>query len=137
MSTKYCRRFIFKYVPCLPDQPLTPCQQQQVDFFSSPPSRSKYLPRCGSSGEYLEIQCSVQSDECWCVTENGTEVPQTRTSGPIRCPKPGTTILGLSLFLSVDVVYANCFCSFFECAHNSCHNVLTHQILSACTEEEM
>ena len=94
---------------CLPEQPLTPCQQQQVDFFSSPPSRRKYLPRCGTSGEYLEIQCSVQSDECWCVTENGTEIPQTRTSGPIRCPKPGTTILGLSLFLPVKVFCANYF----------------------------
>lgn len=85
-------------LPLLPGKPLTPCQQQQVDFFGTPPSAGKYLPRCSSSGEYIEIQCSLQGDECWCVTEEGREVPQTRSRGPLRCPKPGLKNMVLSLF---------------------------------------
>lgn len=85
-------------LPVLPGKPLTPCQQQQVDFFATPPSAGKYLPRCSSSGEYIEIQCSLQGDECWCVTEEGREVPQTRSRGPLRCPKPGLKNMVLSLF---------------------------------------
>lgn len=71
------------------EQVLTPCQKKQVDFFTSPPAAGKYFPRCSPEGLYVEVQCTVQNDECWCVHENGTEIPQSRTKGPIRCPKPG------------------------------------------------
>ncbi|XP_022806051.1 uncharacterized protein LOC111343164 [Stylophora pistillata] len=70
------------------EQVLTPCQKKQVDFFTSPPAAGKYFPRCTPEGLYVEVQCTVQNDECWCVHENGTEIPQSRTKGPIRCPKP-------------------------------------------------
>lgn len=80
------------YFYCFVENPLTPCQQQQVDFLSSPPSRDTFLPRCGISGEYLNIQCTSHGNECWCLSENSTQIPQNRTSEPLRCPLPGKTL---------------------------------------------
>ena len=45
--------------------------------------------KCKANGDYEEIQCDSNSKECWCVDQNGYEVPGTRTSGSLSCPVIG------------------------------------------------
>lgn len=45
--------------------------------------------KCKDSGEYEEIQCDSNLKECWCVDQNGYEIPGTRTSGSLKCPVIG------------------------------------------------
>uniref|UniRef100_A0A8C4XLI1 Thyroglobulin n=1 Tax=Falco tinnunculus TaxID=100819 RepID=A0A8C4XLI1_FALTI len=41
-----------------------------------------YIPRCeGDNGTFSPVQCSQDQESCWCVFDNGEEVPGTRVSG--------------------------------------------------------
>lgn len=41
-----------------------------------------YIPECeGDNGTFSPVQCSQDQESCWCVFENGEEVPGTRVSG--------------------------------------------------------
>lgn len=54
------------------------------------------LPQCTSAdGDFQEVQCSTQTGNCWCVDDQGLELPGTRGYGPpnncsgwhgTRCP---------------------------------------------------
>lgn len=38
-----------------------------------------YIPRCdGDNGNFSPVQCSQDQESCWCVFDNGEEVPGTR-----------------------------------------------------------
>lgn len=41
-----------------------------------------YIPQCeGDNGTFSPMQCSQDEGRCWCVFDNGEEVPGTRVSG--------------------------------------------------------
>ncbi|NXK44006.1 THYG protein, partial [Chauna torquata] len=41
-----------------------------------------YIPQCeGDNGMFSPIQCGQDEESCWCVFDNGEEVPGTRVSG--------------------------------------------------------
>lgn len=41
-----------------------------------------YIPQCeGDKGVFSPVQCSRDGESCWCVFDNGEEVPGTRVSG--------------------------------------------------------
>ncbi|KAK2513360.1 Tg [Columba livia] len=41
-----------------------------------------YIPQCeGDGGSFSPVQCSQDQESCWCVFDNGEEVPGTRISG--------------------------------------------------------
>ncbi|XP_017594533.1 PREDICTED: thyroglobulin [Corvus brachyrhynchos] len=41
-----------------------------------------YIPQCeGDNGSFSPVQCSQDQESCWCVFDNGEEVPGTRVSG--------------------------------------------------------
>ncbi|KAF1530786.1 Thyroglobulin, partial [Eudyptula minor] len=41
-----------------------------------------YIPQCeGDNGTFSPMQCSQDQESCWCVFDNGEEVPGTRVSG--------------------------------------------------------
>lgn len=41
-----------------------------------------YIPQCeGDKGMFSPVQCSQDEESCWCVFDNGEEVPGTRVSG--------------------------------------------------------
>lgn len=41
-----------------------------------------YIPQCeGAGGMFSPAQCSQDQESCWCVFDNGEEVPGTRVSG--------------------------------------------------------
>ncbi|XP_065054572.1 uncharacterized protein LOC135683288 isoform X1 [Rhopilema esculentum] len=46
------------------------------------------LPSCDGNGNFNQIQCWNKINECWCVDQNGNEVPHTRvSSGEPDCKK--------------------------------------------------
>jgi len=41
-----------------------------------------YIPECEEdNGAFSPVQCSQDRESCWCVFDNGEEVPGTRVSG--------------------------------------------------------
>lgn len=48
-----------------------------------------HVPRCKSDGHYEEVQCQSGTSVCWCVDENGKELPGTRSNKEIKCPVVG------------------------------------------------
>uniref|UniRef100_A0A673G1F2 Nidogen 2a (osteonidogen) n=1 Tax=Sinocyclocheilus rhinocerous TaxID=307959 RepID=A0A673G1F2_9TELE len=43
-----------------------------------------YLPQCDSAGEFNPVQCYGDSSYCWCVDQNGREVPGTRSHNAVK-----------------------------------------------------
>lgn len=74
---------------------LLPCILQWISLFKGPSFcnmlKSKtglreagkgYIPQCeGDNGTFSPMQCSQDQESCWCVFDNGEEVPGTRVSG--------------------------------------------------------
>uniref|UniRef100_A0A8C4NB86 Nidogen 2 n=1 Tax=Eptatretus burgeri TaxID=7764 RepID=A0A8C4NB86_EPTBU len=45
----------------------------------SRPSPSFYLPQCETDGTFSPVQCHSDAGYCWCVNEDGSEIPGTRS----------------------------------------------------------
>ena len=49
-------------------------------------ARSKdFIPDCKDDGEFEEVQCQLNTGECWCVDKAGIEIPDSRTPGLPHC----------------------------------------------------
>ena len=68
---------------------LTPCQLNALEERTLPSLSSvTFTYRCKKDGSYEEVQCQNYGI-CWCVDENGKEVPGTQSNNGIRCPRRG------------------------------------------------
>lgn len=73
----------------LPGGELTSCQLSALQERSLPSQSSvTFTYRCKKDGSYEEVQCQKYGI-CWCVDEDGNELPGTRSSSEIRCPGRG------------------------------------------------
>ncbi|XP_064363961.1 thyroglobulin [Dromaius novaehollandiae] len=64
-------------------QPLRPCELQREKAFSE---GETYIPQCSEDGQFRTVQCSRNGLSCWCVDENGIEVPGSKQNGyPVSC----------------------------------------------------
>ncbi|KAF2976319.1 hypothetical protein EK904_011311, partial [Melospiza melodia maxima] len=64
-------------------QPLRPCELQREEAFSA---GEAYVPQCSEDGQFRTVQCTRNGLSCWCVDENGVEVPGSKQNGyPISC----------------------------------------------------
>ena len=70
---------------------LTPCQISALQERVLPSSSSiTFSYRCKKDGSYEEVQCQKYG-VCWCVDEDGDEIPGTRSSSVITCPRKGNS----------------------------------------------
>ena len=58
--------------------------------WDSKPNDGVFVPDCNSDGSYKPIQCLQSEGPCWCVDDNGKEVPGTR----VESGKPDDDCLG-------------------------------------------
>ncbi|XP_072895083.1 nidogen-2 [Hemitrygon akajei] len=81
--------------PVTNERPKSACEQQreqsQVEVSPHGPLIGAYVPQCDDEGNFRPMQCHGSTGYCWCVYENGQEVPGTRTApgtGQPRCGEP-------------------------------------------------
>ncbi|XP_072125175.1 nidogen-2 isoform X11 [Mobula birostris] len=79
------------------ERPKSPCEQQreriQTEMSLRGPLVGHHIPQCDEEGNFRPMQCHSSTGYCWCVYENGQEVPGTRTApgtGQPRCGEPAT-----------------------------------------------
>uniref|UniRef100_A0A8C1BYY7 Nidogen 2 n=1 Tax=Cyprinus carpio carpio TaxID=630221 RepID=A0A8C1BYY7_CYPCA len=76
------------------DEPVTPTQHPEtvcerwraslLQQYGGQPESHHYLPQCDSAGEFNPVQCYGDSSYCWCVDQNGREVPGTRSHDAVK-----------------------------------------------------
>uniref|UniRef100_A0A0N5BFF6 Kunitz/Bovine pancreatic trypsin inhibitor domain protein n=1 Tax=Strongyloides papillosus TaxID=174720 RepID=A0A0N5BFF6_STREA len=52
---------------------LSECEKQRID------SKNVFKLECDSDGSYKQLQCNAEKQECFCVDENGKEIPYSRS----------------------------------------------------------
>ncbi|XP_060238022.1 nidogen-2 isoform X2 [Meriones unguiculatus] len=72
---------------------LKPCEQQQhhAQAEHAYPELRIHIPQCDDQGNFMPLQCHGNTGFCWCVDQNGNEVPGTQTppgSTPPHCGLP-------------------------------------------------
>ncbi|XP_016347892.1 nidogen-2-like [Sinocyclocheilus anshuiensis] len=68
-------------------RPETVCERWRASLlqqYGGQPGSHHYLPQCDSAGEFNPVQCYGDSSYCWCVDQNGREVPGTRSHDAVK-----------------------------------------------------
>uniref|UniRef100_A0A8C1CI33 Nidogen 2 n=1 Tax=Cyprinus carpio carpio TaxID=630221 RepID=A0A8C1CI33_CYPCA len=68
-------------------RPETVCERWRASLmqqYGGQPDSHHYLPQCDSAGEFNPVQCYGDSSYCWCVDQNGREVPGTRSHDAVK-----------------------------------------------------
>ncbi len=68
-------------------RPETVCERWRASLlqqYGGQPDSQHYLPQCDSAGEFNPVQCYGDSSYCWCVDQNGREVPGTRSHDAVK-----------------------------------------------------
>lgn len=70
---------------------LKPCQISRLASlaWAGTPSPGRYLPKCREDGSFRRVQCERFTGFCWCVDENGKEIPRTYSKGQPLCEETG------------------------------------------------
>ncbi|XP_078418707.1 uncharacterized protein nid2a isoform X5 [Cetorhinus maximus] len=77
------------------ERPKTVCEQHrerlqaELNLRGSQPVVGLYIPECDEEGNFRPLQCHSSTGYCWCVYENGQEIPGTRTPPGINQPHCG------------------------------------------------
>ncbi|XP_059952198.1 nidogen-2 isoform X4 [Mesoplodon densirostris] len=63
-------------------RPRTVCERWReslLEHYGGTPRDDQYVPQCDDLGYFVPMQCHGKSDFCWCVDQDGREVPGTRS----------------------------------------------------------
>uniref|UniRef100_UPI00398F2778 uncharacterized protein nid2a isoform X2 n=1 Tax=Pristiophorus japonicus TaxID=55135 RepID=UPI00398F2778 len=83
----------------LPERPKTACEQHrerlqtELSLRGSQPPIGMHVPECDEEGNFRPMQCHSSTGHCWCVYENGQEIPGTRTPPGTSQPRCGLPAL--------------------------------------------
>uniref|UniRef100_A0A3P9NKU8 Nidogen 2 n=1 Tax=Poecilia reticulata TaxID=8081 RepID=A0A3P9NKU8_POERE len=55
-----------------------------IEHYGGSPDPQQYLPQCEPDGEFSPVQCYGESTYCWCVDQEGREVPGTRSHDAVK-----------------------------------------------------
>lgn len=72
---------------------LTPCLAERINAegYTGSTLPGRYSPDCDRGGNYKPLQCHIASAVCWCVDNQGQEIPGTRGRRRKQCPIPGNS----------------------------------------------
>ena len=102
---------IFQLSISFAQEPLTPCQQAQINATGL---IGEFIPQCEDDGSYTLTQCWGSTGYCWCVNEDGTEIPGTSSPSWLGMPDCSSIIDPCSLspdpgmcFAAIQMYYFN------------------------------
>uniref|UniRef100_A0A3P8W1Q3 Nidogen 2 n=1 Tax=Cynoglossus semilaevis TaxID=244447 RepID=A0A3P8W1Q3_CYNSE len=77
-----------KPVSVAPTQrPESVCQRWRaslIEHYGGKPEPQNYVPQCELDGEFSPVQCYGETTYCWCVDQDGREVPGTRSHDVVK-----------------------------------------------------
>ncbi|XP_055019138.1 nidogen-2 [Boleophthalmus pectinirostris] len=75
-------------VPVAPTQrPESVCERWRaslIEHYGGKPEPQQYLPQCEPDGQFSPVQCYGETTYCWCVDQDGREVPGTRSHDVVK-----------------------------------------------------
>ncbi|CAH1274403.1 OLFM3 [Branchiostoma lanceolatum] len=68
------------YMECMDfcNDPRTKCQRQRTKAANAGLQVGMFIPECRPDGAFEEVQCHGSTGHCWCVDQEGEELPGTR-----------------------------------------------------------
>uniref|UniRef100_A0A8D2ZLW5 Nidogen 2a (osteonidogen) n=1 Tax=Scophthalmus maximus TaxID=52904 RepID=A0A8D2ZLW5_SCOMX len=77
-----------KPVPVTPTQrPESVCERWRaslIEHYGGKPEPQQYVPQCEPDGQFSPVQCYGETTYCWCVDQDGREVPGTRSHDVVK-----------------------------------------------------
>ncbi|XP_049919102.1 nidogen-2 isoform X12 [Epinephelus moara] len=77
-----------KPVPVAPTQrPESVCERWRtslIEHYGGKPDSQQYVPQCEPDGQFSPVQCYGETTYCWCVDQDGREVPGTRSHDVVK-----------------------------------------------------
>jgi hypothetical protein len=70
---------------------LTPCQEEVANATGM---MGEFVPDCAEDGSYAPIQCNGSTGYCWCVDEDGNEIPGTAIQSWVGTPDCSPAVEG-------------------------------------------
>ncbi|XP_055083265.1 nidogen-2 isoform X2 [Periophthalmus magnuspinnatus] len=74
--------------PVAPTQrPESVCERWRaslIQHYGGKPEPQQYLPQCEPDGHFSPVQCYGETTYCWCVDQDGREVPGTRSHDVVK-----------------------------------------------------
>uniref|UniRef100_A0A8D0AXU5 Nidogen 2 n=1 Tax=Sander lucioperca TaxID=283035 RepID=A0A8D0AXU5_SANLU len=73
-----------------PERPKTYCdvcerwRTSLIEHYGGKPDAQQYVPQCEPDGQFSPVQCYGETTYCWCVDQDGREVPGTRSHDVVK-----------------------------------------------------
>ncbi|XP_026157559.1 nidogen-2 [Mastacembelus armatus] len=75
-------------VPVVPTQrPESVCERWRaslIEHYGGKPEPQQYVPQCEPDGHFRPVQCYGETTYCWCVDQDGREVPGTQSNNVVK-----------------------------------------------------
>uniref|UniRef100_A0A7N5ZTL7 Nidogen 2a (osteonidogen) n=1 Tax=Anabas testudineus TaxID=64144 RepID=A0A7N5ZTL7_ANATE len=55
-----------------------------IEHYGGKPEPNQYVPQCEPDGQFSPVQCFGETTYCWCVDQDGREVPGTRSNDVVK-----------------------------------------------------
>uniref|UniRef100_A0A4W6E0I4 Nidogen 2 n=1 Tax=Lates calcarifer TaxID=8187 RepID=A0A4W6E0I4_LATCA len=55
-----------------------------IEHYGGKPEPQQYVPQCEPDGQFSPVQCYGETTYCWCVDQDGREVPGTRSHDVVK-----------------------------------------------------
>ncbi|XP_029030641.1 nidogen-2 [Betta splendens] len=55
-----------------------------IEHYGGRPEPNQYVPQCEADGQFSPVQCYGETTYCWCVDQDGREVPGTRSHSVVK-----------------------------------------------------
>uniref|UniRef100_A0A7N8Y809 Nidogen 2a (osteonidogen) n=1 Tax=Mastacembelus armatus TaxID=205130 RepID=A0A7N8Y809_9TELE len=76
--------------PAEPTRPKTHCdvcerwRASLIEHYGGKPEPQQYVPQCEPDGHFRPVQCYGETTYCWCVDQDGREVPGTQSNNVVK-----------------------------------------------------